>query len=75
MGSGSVARLAVQDTTSLNVTDHTAIDGLGPIARRTNGAQRLLGHDTLAFSTEGTPLGLVVVQAWARATISIPKST
>lgn len=58
--------LAVQDTTSLNYTAHTAIDGLGPIARRTNGAQGLLVHDTMAFSTEGTPLGLVDVQAWAR---------
>ena len=50
----------------MTYTAHTAIDGLGPIARRTHGAQGLLRHDTMAFSPEGTPLGLVDIQAWAR---------
>ena len=57
--------LAVQDTTSLNYTTHPATLGLGPIASQADGATGLIVHDTLAFSPEGTPLGLVDVQCWA----------
>ena len=58
--------LAVQDTTTLNYSAPTITEGLGPIGSRANGAQGLIIHDTMAFSTEGTPLGLIDVQAWAR---------
>lgn len=57
--------LAVQDTTSLNYSAHPMTEDLGPIgsSKKTIG---LLVHDTMAFNTEGTPLGLLNVQCWAR---------
>ena len=58
--------LAVQDTTSLNYTTHRATDDLGPIGTQAEGALGLWLHSTLAFNAEGTPLGLLDVQCWAR---------
>jgi hypothetical protein len=58
--------LAVQDTTSLNYTAHAATEGLGPICNRVDGPQGLEVHSTLAFTPQGTPLGLLDVQCWAR---------
>ena len=58
--------LAVQDTTSLNYTAHSATAGLGPIGSATIGPQGLHLHSTLAFNVEGTPLGFLDVQCWAR---------
>ncbi len=58
--------LAVQDTTSLNYSTHPATEKLGPIGSRKEGILGLLLHDTLAFTLEGTPLGLLDVQCWAR---------
>jgi hypothetical protein len=58
--------LVVQDTTSLNYTPHPATTGLGPINTRSDGAQGLKLHDTLALTPEGVPLGLVDIQVWAR---------
>jgi len=58
--------LAVQDTTSLNYSTHLATEDLGPIGSTADGAVGLIVHDTLAFSLEGTPLGLIDVQCWAR---------
>ncbi len=58
--------LAVQDTTELNYATHTATQGLGPISTSKEGAVGLFVHDTLAFTCDGTPLGLVNVQCWAR---------
>lgn len=58
--------LAVQDTTTLNYTAHPATEDLGPISTKRSKAVGLIVHDTLAFSTEGTPLGLVDLQCWAR---------
>ena len=58
--------LAVQDTTGLNYTAHAATEGLGPIASTAKGAQGLKLHSTFAFNTEGTPLGFLDVQCWAR---------
>jgi len=58
--------LAVQDTTSLNYTAHAATEGVGPIGSSVNGPQGLHLHSTLAFSTQGTPLGFLDVQCWAR---------
>lgn len=58
--------LAVQDTTTLSYTAHPATAGLGPTNTKSDGAIGLLLHDTLAFTVQGTPLGLVDIQCWAR---------
>jgi hypothetical protein len=58
--------LAVQDTTTLNYTTHLVTQGLGPIGTGKSVAYGLVVHDTMAFTREGTPLGLLDVQCWAR---------
>ena len=58
--------LAVQDTTTVNYTTHRATEGLGPISTQKSAAVGLVVHDTMAFTPEGTPLGLLDVQCWAR---------
>jgi len=58
--------LAVQDTTSLNYSAHPSTENLGPIGYNKDRGIGLLLHDTMAFSREGTPLGLLDVQCWAR---------
>ncbi len=58
--------LAVQDTTSLNYTTHPGMAGLGPINTRKDGAQGLKLHDTLAFTPDGVPLGVLHIDCWAR---------
>ena len=58
--------LAVQDTTFLNYSAHIATEGLGPIGSTESGPVGIVLHDTMAFSPEGTPLGLVDIQCWAR---------
>lgn len=57
--------LAVQDTSSLNYTAHPP-EGIGPIGDGKYGLVGLVLHDTMAFTTSGTPLGLLDVQCWAR---------
>jgi hypothetical protein len=57
--------LAVQDTTTLTYTAHPP-EGVGPINTSQNTAVGLVLHDTMAFTPEGTPLGLLNVQCWAR---------
>ena len=57
--------LAVQDTTTLNYTAHPP-QGVGPINTTQDRAVGLVLHDTMAFTPEGTPLGLLNVQCWAR---------
>ncbi len=56
--------LAVQDTTSLNYATRPAAKGLGPIDAK--GTHGILVHDTMAFTEEGVPLGLIDVQHWVR---------
>jgi hypothetical protein len=58
--------LLPQDTTSLTYTTHPGTSGLGPINNKENDAVGLLLHDTLAFTEDGTPLGIVDAQCWAR---------
>jgi len=58
--------LAVQDTTSLNYTSHPMTEGLGPISTKQDKSIGMLLHGTMAFTTQGTPLGLLNVQCWAR---------
>jgi hypothetical protein len=57
--------LAVQDTTSVNYSAHPP-EGVGPISKGPNSAVGLELHDTMAFTPEGTPLGLLNAQCWAR---------
>jgi len=58
--------LAVQDTTSLNYTAHPATTDLGPINTSQDGGLGILMHDTMAFTPDGVPLGLLDVQCWTR---------
>lgn len=58
--------LAVQDTTSFNYDTHADMEGLGPINKRVDGAQGILLHDTMAYTTAGVAMGLVDIQVWAR---------
>jgi uncharacterized protein DUF4338/transposase-like protein/transposase Tn5 family protein len=58
--------LAVQDTTSLNYSTHPMTEDLGPIGSKPDGIIGLIVHDTMAFSRDGTPLGLLDVQCWSR---------
>src|SRR5690349_12959693 len=58
--------LVPQDTTSLNYSTHPMQEGLGPIGTKRMAAIGLLLHDTMAFSEQGTPLGILDAQAWAR---------
>jgi len=58
--------LAPQDTTTLDYSTHPMTEGLGP----TNGVEHqslgLILHDTLAFTEDGVPLGVLDGQCWAR---------
>ena len=58
--------LAIQDTTSLNYGTHPATENLGPITNIPSGVVGLMLHSSLAVNTEGTPLGLLAAQCWAR---------
>lgn len=58
--------LAPQDTTTLNYSTHPMTEGLGPVNTAKDRTIGLLLHDTLAFSEEGTPLGVLDAQCWAR---------
>src|SRR3989304_187737 len=55
-----------QHPPSLNYSTHPATVGLGPISTQPEGVVGLLLHDSMAFNLEGTPLGLLDVQCWAR---------
>jgi len=57
---------AVQDTTFLNYSAHPETDDLGPIGSHKESTVGLVLHSTLAFNAQGTPLGLLDVQCWAR---------
>lgn len=61
--------LVAQDTTTLNYTPHHKTEGLGPISDKSQ-VQGLIVHDTLSFTEQGVPLGLLHVQWWARQPIS-----
>jgi hypothetical protein len=57
--------LAVQDTTTLNYGEHPP-EGAGAINNSAHSARGLIVHDTVAFTPEGTPLGVLNVQCWTR---------
>ena len=57
--------LCAQDTTAANFTSHDDTEGLGPIGPAyTRG---LFIHSCLAGRTDGTPIGLLYQQYWARS--------
>jgi hypothetical protein len=58
--------LAPQDTTTLDYSAHRMTEGLGPVSHIEHTLVGLLLHDTLAFSEDGTPLGVLDAQCWAR---------
>jgi len=58
--------LVPQDTTTLDYSTHPMTEGLGPTNNQEDHAIGLLLHDTLAFTEEGTPLGILDAQCWAR---------
>jgi len=58
--------LVAQDTTTLNYSSHPHTKGLGPIGTDREAVRGLMLHDTMAFTPQGTPLGLLDVQLWAR---------
>jgi hypothetical protein len=58
--------LVPQDTTTLDYSTHPLTAGLGPTNNADDQALGLLLHDTLAFTEEGTPLGILDAQCWAR---------
>jgi hypothetical protein len=58
--------LAPQDTSTLNYSTHPMTAGLGPINNIADSAVGLILHDTMAFTEEGTPLGILDAQCWAR---------
>jgi hypothetical protein len=58
--------LAPQDTTTLDYSTHPMTEGLGPIGAPPFKTCGLILHDTLAFSQDGTPLGILDAQCWAR---------
>lgn len=65
--------LAVQDTTTLNYSNHPMTEGLGPINTKQDKSIGMLLHGTMAFTPKGTPLGLLNVQCWARDADEIGK--
>ena len=58
--------LAVQDTSDLNYTHHPGTEDLGPLQSIDDLTVGLKLHDTMAFTLEGMPLGLLDVECWAR---------
>ncbi|MEA2065506.1 MAG: IS4 family transposase [Thermotogota bacterium] len=56
--------LAVQDTTSLNFTNHKNTNGLGYLDVKT--ASGIIMHTTLAVTEKGKPLGIISQQSWIR---------
>jgi len=58
--------LAPQDTTILDYSLHPCTEGLGPTNNLKDKSQGLILHDTIAFSEQGTPLGVLDAQCWAR---------
>ncbi|MFQ5973855.1 MAG: IS4 family transposase [Alphaproteobacteria bacterium] len=64
--------LAVQDTTFFNYSGHAALDA-GPIGTPADNSTGIVMHDTMAFTAQGLPLGLLDVQAWARDRAAVGK--
>lgn len=58
--------LAVNDTTSFNYTAHPDTADLGPISTTADGPQGILMHETMLYTPQGLPLGLIDANVWVR---------
>jgi hypothetical protein len=58
--------LAVQDTTGLDYRGLEQTEGLGPTGTSGKQGLGLWLHSTVVFNLQGTPLGLIDAQCWAR---------
>jgi hypothetical protein len=56
--------LAVQDSTSFDFSQHTAVEGAGPLDNAK--CVGFLAHSTLAVTPTGVPLGLLAQEIWTR---------
>lgn len=56
--------LCVQDTTEVNMAHLATVTGLGPVGNPKN--RGLLSHAALAVGTDGSPIGLLCEETWAR---------
>jgi hypothetical protein len=65
--------LAVQDTTALDYHGLQETEGLGPTGTSRQAGLGLWLHSTLAFNLQGTPLGLIDAQCWAREAAQMGK--
>jgi hypothetical protein len=65
--------LAVQDTTAVEYNRHQATVGLGPITDQATG-RGFFAHTAYAVAPDGTPLGLLHAQFWARDPAEYGKS-
>lgn len=59
--------LVIQDSTSLNFTDHPCTEGLGNIGYKKE-SLGLMVHTALAVNVKGVPLGILSQDVWARDT-------
>ncbi len=66
--------LAPLDTTTLDYNTHPMTEGLGPTSGEHSGGLGLIMHDTVAFTDNGTPLGVIDAQCWARDPENTQKS-
>ena len=66
--------LAPQDTTTLDYITHPMTEGLGPANADGHGGLGLIMHDTMVFTEDGMPLGILDAQCWGRDPEDIGKS-
>ncbi len=57
--------LSINDTTSFNLSNHKSTEGLGCLSSA-QGELGYLLHDTVLFTTNGVPLGVLEAQSWSR---------
>lgn len=57
--------LAIQDTTVLDFTTRSSVEGLGPVTTAKH-SRGLLMHTVLCVSEDRVPLGILGLQVWAR---------
>lgn len=63
---GAERGLLLQDTTSLDFSDHAHTTGLGPTGTRRQATRGIFVHSCVAASTDGTSLGLAAQYLWVR---------
>jgi hypothetical protein len=57
--------LAIQDTTVLDFSTHTSVEGMGPVSHLAHN-RGLLMHSVLCVDKNRVPLGILGLQIWAR---------